>query len=216
MPAARAVTVPAWGWGLCSSALNCVLPIDNHVFATGDDGGGLKVWDLRKGDAVLEARQQEEYISAMAVDGNGKILLTARYWGLRGAIGLPRARAGPSRRAGGSILRHVPCSRHALSISRSGDGTLGVFNVKRRRFDLLSEPQNGDLTSVVLLKVGAGPCRGAGSCGSLSTLRVPCSASALLSSVLPREGRKWRAAPAKAPSTSSTGTASGPPATASL
>ncbi|XP_040460882.1 WD repeat-containing protein 55 [Falco naumanni] len=95
------------------SALNCVLPIDNHVFATGDDGGMLKVWDLRKGDAILEARQQEEYISAMAVDGNGKILLTA-----------------------------------------SGDGTLGVFNVKRRRFELLSEPQNGDLTSVVLLKRG--------------------------------------------------------------
>ncbi|NXW54604.1 WDR55 protein, partial [Eurystomus gularis] len=96
------------------SALNCVLPIDNHVFATGDDNGALKVWDLRKGgEAILEARQQEEYISAMAVDGNGKILLTA-----------------------------------------SGDGTLGVFNVKRRRFDLLSEPQNGDLTSVVLLKRG--------------------------------------------------------------
>lgn len=72
----------AWGGGLCSSALNCVLPIDNHVFATGDDDGGLKVWDLRKGDAILEARQQEEYISAMAVDGNGKILLTARYGGL--------------------------------------------------------------------------------------------------------------------------------------
>ncbi|KFP06231.1 WD repeat-containing protein 55, partial [Calypte anna] len=95
------------------SALNCVLPIDHHLFATGDDVGGLKVWDLRKGDSILEAREQEEYISAMAVDGNGKVLLTA-----------------------------------------SGDGTLGVFNVKRRRFDLLSEPQNGDLTSVVLLKRG--------------------------------------------------------------
>lgn len=30
--------------------------------------------------------------------------------------------------------------------------------MKRRRFELLSEPQNGDLTSVVLLKVGVGPC----------------------------------------------------------
>ena len=72
------MTVPAWGRGLCSSALNCVLPIDNHVFATGDDSGALKVWDLRKGDTILEARQQEEYISAMAADANGKILLTAR------------------------------------------------------------------------------------------------------------------------------------------
>ncbi|NWY92102.1 WDR55 protein, partial [Loxia curvirostra] len=95
------------------AALNCVLPIDNHIFATGDDGGAVKVWDLRRGSAILEARQQEEYISAMAVDGNGKILLTA-----------------------------------------SGDGTLGVYNVKRRRFELLSEPQNGDLTSVVLMKRG--------------------------------------------------------------
>lgn len=96
-----------------SAALNCVLPIDHHLLATGDDGGELKVWDLRKGEAILEARQHEEYISAMAVDGNGKILLTA-----------------------------------------SGDGTMGVFNIKRRRFELLSEPQNGDLTSVVLLKRG--------------------------------------------------------------
>uniref|UniRef100_A0A8C6YV92 WD repeat domain 55 n=1 Tax=Nothoprocta perdicaria TaxID=30464 RepID=A0A8C6YV92_NOTPE len=61
----------------------------------------------------MEAQEHEEYISAMAVDANGKLLLTA-----------------------------------------SGDGTLGVFNIKRRRFELLSEPQNGDLTSVVLLKVG--------------------------------------------------------------
>ena len=210
------MTALVWGWGLCSSALNCVLPIDNHVFATGDDDGALKVWDLRKGDAILEARQQEEYISAMAVDGNGKILLTARYRGLCGTgVGLPRARAGPSLRAGGSALCHVPWSRRAPSISRSGDGTLGVFNVKRRRFELLSEPQNGDLTSVVLLKVGTGPCHRAESCRSLSTPRVSCSASALLSSILPRGGRKWHVAPAKAPSTSSTGTASGPPATAS-
>ncbi|XP_061858486.1 WD repeat-containing protein 55 isoform X2 [Colius striatus] len=84
-----------------------------HTLATGDDGGTLKLWDLRKGSAVLEARQHEEFISAMAVDAHGKILLSA-----------------------------------------SGDGTLGVFNVRRRRFELLSEPQNGDLTSVVLLKRG--------------------------------------------------------------
>nr|XP_027324174.2 WD repeat-containing protein 55 isoform X1 [Anas platyrhynchos] len=96
-----------------SAALNCVLPIDQHLLATGDDGGELKVWDLRKGEAILESRQHEEYISAMAVDGNKKILLTA-----------------------------------------SGDGTMGVFNIKRRRFELLSEPQNGDLTSVALLKRG--------------------------------------------------------------
>ncbi|NWQ64985.1 WDR55 protein, partial [Neopipo cinnamomea] len=119
------------------SALNCVLPIDHHVFATGDDGGAVKVWDLRKGDAILEARQQEEYISAMAVDGNGKILLTARYLGSGSPCPLG---------AHSPLLTVCPFC--------SGDGTLGVYNVKRRRFELLSEPQNGDLTSVVLLKRG--------------------------------------------------------------
>lgn len=91
------------------------------------------MWDLRKGGAVLEARQHEEYISAMAVDGAGKILLTA-----------------------------------------SGDGTMGVFNIKRRRFELLSEPQSGDLTSVVLLKVSSGLELQPGMC------TAPCCAPARL------------------------------------
>ncbi|XP_018417399.1 PREDICTED: WD repeat-containing protein 55 [Nanorana parkeri] len=35
-----------------------------------------------------------------------------------------------------------------------GDGTMGVFNIKRRRFELLSEYQNGDLTSISIMKRG--------------------------------------------------------------
>lgn len=31
---------------------------------------------------------------------------------------------------------------------------MGVFNIKRRRFELLSENQSGDLTSVALMKRG--------------------------------------------------------------
>lgn len=40
-------------------------------------------------------------------------------------------------------------------ISRSGDGTMGVFNIRRRRFELLSEPQNGDLMAISLMKVSS-------------------------------------------------------------
>nr|XP_060628655.1 WD repeat-containing protein 55 [Anolis sagrei ordinatus] len=94
-------------------ALNCLLVIDEHLFATGDDSGELKVWDLRKGTSIMEAKEHEEYISGMAVDGNKKLLLTT-----------------------------------------SGDGTMGVFNIKRRRFELLSEPQNGELTAISLMKRG--------------------------------------------------------------
>lgn len=53
--------------------------IDEHLFATGDDSGELKVWDLRKGTSIMEMKEHEEYISDIAVDGNKKLLLTTRY-----------------------------------------------------------------------------------------------------------------------------------------
>ncbi|XP_046722984.1 WD repeat-containing protein 55 isoform X1 [Silurus meridionalis] len=39
-------------------------------------------------------------------------------------------------------------------LSSSGDGTLGVVNLKRRRSELLSEIQDGDLTSISIMKHG--------------------------------------------------------------
>ncbi|XP_063784850.1 WD repeat-containing protein 55 isoform X2 [Pseudophryne corroboree] len=95
------------------SALNSLLLIDENLFATGDESGMLKIWDLRRGTAFMEMKNHEEYISDMVIDQNKKLLLTA-----------------------------------------SGDGTMGVFNIKRRRFELLSEYQNGDLTSVAIMKRG--------------------------------------------------------------
>ncbi|XP_064421677.1 WD repeat-containing protein 55 isoform X2 [Latimeria chalumnae] len=96
-----------------STAINSLLLIDENLFATGDDNGTLKVWDLRKEAAFMETRNHEEYISDITIDQNKKLLLTT-----------------------------------------SGDGMLGVFNIKRRRFELLSEYQNGDLTSVAIMKRG--------------------------------------------------------------
>ncbi|CAN2387431.1 protein localization to kinetochore [Pristimantis euphronides] len=95
------------------SPLNRLLLIDENLFATGDDSGVLKVWDLRRGTAFMEMKNHEEYISDMVIDQNKKMLLTA-----------------------------------------SGDGTMGVFNIRRRRFELLSEYQSGDLTSLAIMKRG--------------------------------------------------------------
>ncbi|XP_056156599.1 WD repeat-containing protein 55 [Lampris incognitus] len=41
-----------------------------------------------------------------------------------------------------------------ILLTASGDGCLGVFNLKRRRFELLSEFQDSDLTSVAVMKRG--------------------------------------------------------------
>ncbi|XP_013924221.1 PREDICTED: WD repeat-containing protein 55 [Thamnophis sirtalis] len=107
-----------------NSALNSLLVIDEHLFATGDDSGMLKLWDLRKGTSIMEMKQHEDYISDMILDRNKKLLLTT-----------------------------------------SGDGTMGVFNIRRRRFELLSEPQNGDLMAISLMKLcssGGGESPGQG------------------------------------------------------
>uniref|UniRef100_A0A8D0WC55 WD repeat-containing protein 55 n=1 Tax=Sus scrofa TaxID=9823 RepID=A0A8D0WC55_PIG len=93
--------------------INSLLLVDENVLATGDDTGGVRLWDQRKEGPLMDMRQHEEYIADMALDPAKKLLLTA-----------------------------------------SGDGCLGVFNIKRRRFELLSEPQSGDLTSVTLMKCG--------------------------------------------------------------
>ncbi|KAG3266152.1 WD repeat domain 55 [Ictidomys tridecemlineatus] len=96
-----------------SAPINSLLLVDENVLATGDDTGGVRLWDLRKEGPLMDMRQHEEYIADMALDPGKKLLLTA-----------------------------------------SGDGCLGVFNIKRRRFELLSEAQSGDLTSVTLMKHG--------------------------------------------------------------
>ncbi|RVE60851.1 hypothetical protein OJAV_G00185170 [Oryzias javanicus] len=99
--------------GAHAAAINSLLLVDENILATGDDGGTLKVWDMRKGEAFMDLKQHEDYISDIAVDPAKRILLTT-----------------------------------------SGDGTMGVFNIKRRRFELISEFQSGDLTSVALMKRG--------------------------------------------------------------
>ncbi|XP_036381142.1 WD repeat-containing protein 55 [Megalops cyprinoides] len=96
-----------------SVPINALLLVDENLLATGDDGGTLKVWDMRKGTAFMDLKHHEDYISGIAIDQAKRTLLTS-----------------------------------------SGDGTMGVFNIKRRRFELLSEFQSGDLTSVAIMKRG--------------------------------------------------------------
>ncbi|XP_051894072.1 WD repeat-containing protein 55 isoform X2 [Pristis pectinata] len=97
-----------------SVAINSLKLIDENLFATGDDDGLLKVWDLRKKTSFMEMKNHDDYISDITIDQNKKILLTT-----------------------------------------SGDGTMGVFNIKRRRFELQSEFQDGDLTSLAIMKRGS-------------------------------------------------------------
>lgn len=53
--------------------------MDENVLATGDDTGGIRLWDQRKEGPLMDMRQHEEYIADMALDPVKKLLLTARY-----------------------------------------------------------------------------------------------------------------------------------------
>lgn len=64
---------------VCSAPINSLLLVDNNVLATGDDTGGIRLWDQRKEGPLMDMRQHEEYIADMALDPAKKLLLTARY-----------------------------------------------------------------------------------------------------------------------------------------
>uniref|UniRef100_A0A9L0TF21 WD repeat-containing protein 55 n=1 Tax=Equus caballus TaxID=9796 RepID=A0A9L0TF21_HORSE len=129
-----------------SAPINSLLLVDENVLATGDDTGGIRLWDQRKEGPLMDMRQHEEYIADMALDPAKKLLLTARY-GLKAvSLSLSCVKCPPQWELWPSLL--LLCSLY------SGDGCLGVFNIRRRRFELLSEPQSGDLTSVTIMKCG--------------------------------------------------------------
>lgn len=184
-----------------SAPINSLLLVDENVLATGDDTGGIRLWDQRKEGPLMDMRQHEEYIADMALDPAKKLLLTARY--------SLEAASPPFPVLNVSLGGYLQPSLLLCSLY-SGDGCLGVFNIRRRRFELLSEPQSGDLTSVTLMKVQLG---GAGWGCAIGTwcdvapqtwfALFPCSV-----------GRRWPVAPVKVPSTSSTGMALGPQVTA--
>ena len=61
--------------------------MDENVLATGDDEGTLKVWDMRKGTAIMDLKHHEDFISEIAIDEAKKILLTSRWKSLNSPFG---------------------------------------------------------------------------------------------------------------------------------
>ncbi len=58
--------------------INALLLVDENIFATGDDEGMLKLWDLRRGTSFMDLKHHEDYISEIAIDQAKRTLLTSR------------------------------------------------------------------------------------------------------------------------------------------
>lgn len=61
--------------GAHSSAIYCLQVTGENFLASGDDDGCLKLWDLRTKTAVMDMKENEDYISDLAVDDQQKFLL---------------------------------------------------------------------------------------------------------------------------------------------
>eukprot|EP00890_Picochlorum_soloecismus_P000995 jgi/Picsp_1/1897/NSC_05363-R1_protein len=59
--------------------LNRLLSLDENVFASGDEGGVVKFWDVREGNhsPVAEAEPHSDYVSDMVMHGPEKALLSS-------------------------------------------------------------------------------------------------------------------------------------------
>mmetsp|Transcript_13995 Transcript_13995/g.30736 ORF Transcript_13995/g.30736 Transcript_13995/m.30736 type:complete len:255 (+) Transcript_13995:120-884(+) len=58
------------------AAINKMLLMSEHILATGDDAGEVKLWDLRVGSAVMEWHLHEDFVSGLVFHEEANVLLS--------------------------------------------------------------------------------------------------------------------------------------------
>lgn len=59
------------------AALYKVKPIDEHTFVSGDEDGTVKLWDLRKNEAVLDHKAFDDFVSDFHVDDACRLMVAS-------------------------------------------------------------------------------------------------------------------------------------------
>ncbi|XP_030609942.1 WD repeat-containing protein 55 [Archocentrus centrarchus] len=115
--------------GAHGAPINSLLLVDENILATGDDGGTLKVWDMRKGTAIMDLKHHEDYISDIAVDQAKRILLTASGDGTMGVFNIKRRRFELlSEYQSGDLTSVALMKRGKKVVCGSSEGTIYIFN----------------------------------------------------------------------------------------
>lgn len=120
---------------------------DNQVFATGDDEGVIKMWDLRKQAAPLVMAQPEHdnFISSLAVDESGSTLLAASGDG-RVSVWNSRQRK--------LIARSDECDSALLTCSIVRSGTKAVCSDTEGVLNVYSWGDWGDISDRIPVQEG--------------------------------------------------------------
>lgn len=63
---------------ICSHALTC-MAVHEHLVATGDEEGGVKLWDLRQTKQLFSWQENDDFISELAIVPNKNMILAPRY-----------------------------------------------------------------------------------------------------------------------------------------
>nr|XP_046236102.1 WD repeat-containing protein 55 [Scatophagus argus] len=115
--------------GAHGAPINSLLLVDENILATGDDRGTLKVWDMRKGTAIMDLKHHEDYISDITVDQAKRILLTASGDGTLGVFNIKRRRFElVSEYQSGDLTSVALMKRGKKVVCGSSEGTIYIFN----------------------------------------------------------------------------------------
>lgn len=112
-----------------SAAIYSLCIVDENLLASGDDDGHVKVWDRRRNTAIMACRENDDFISDLAVGDNRRVLLAASGDGTLTAFNL-RQRA--------LQLQSEPYEDEFLSLAilkhgrkvlvGAGDGSVNLFS----------------------------------------------------------------------------------------
>jgi WD40 repeat protein len=55
------------------------MAVHEHLVATGDEEGGVKLWDLRQTKQLFSWQENDDFISELAIVPNKNMILAPRY-----------------------------------------------------------------------------------------------------------------------------------------
>ncbi|XP_064636952.1 WD repeat-containing protein 55-like isoform X2 [Lineus longissimus] len=106
-----------------------LLVIDDYQLVSGDDDGTVKVWDLRHKDAIMEFKENEEFISDLYIDQQKKILLATSGEGTLTAFNIRKKRMElQSESFDAELLSLAVVKRGNKVVCGTGEGVLSFFN----------------------------------------------------------------------------------------
>ncbi|XP_053602445.1 WD repeat-containing protein 55 homolog [Plodia interpunctella] len=124
-----------------------LLCLDSSKFVTGDDGGTIKLWDLRKPGAIFSLKIGEDYVSDMITNDSQKYLVCAGGDGVLSSVDLKASKLYTTSEEYDAELTCMGLFRSDTKLLvGSGKGKLYLFNWKE--FGLHSDEYIGQKQSI--------------------------------------------------------------------